>query len=91
MVLFGLVMSHQQLIHLFYTIFNRNFRLKFIALLKCHCVYKSSQQTKASYYQSQSSLPGSRVQRKNGLLQHDRRRFNTFREQQESKVFDSIS
>jgi hypothetical protein len=68
---------------LVYTIFNRNFRLKFIALLKCHCLYSSSRQKQFSYYQSHSSLHGSRLQRKNGLVQNDIRRFNTFREQQE--------
>jgi hypothetical protein len=68
---------------LVYTIFNRNFRLKFIALLKCHCLYSSSRQKQFSYYQSHSSLHGSRLQRKNGLLQNDIRRFNNFREQQE--------
>ena len=67
---------------LVYTIFNRNFRLKFIALLKCHCLYSSSQQKQFSYYQSHSSLHGSRLQRKNGLLQNDIRRFNHFREQE---------
>lgn len=75
---------------LVYTIFNRNFRLKFIALLKCHCLY-SSQEKQFSYYQSHSSLHGSRLQRKNGLLQNDIRRFNHFREQQELKPVEPSS
>jgi hypothetical protein len=73
-----------------YTIFNRNFRLKFIALLKCHCLYKTSRHRQVSYYHSHSSLHGSRVQRKNGLLHNDIRRFNTFRDQQELKSFQTI-
>jgi hypothetical protein len=75
---------------LVYTIFNRNFRLKFIALLKCHCLYATSRRKQFSYYQSHSSLHGSRFQRKNGLLQNDIRRFNTYREQ-ESTLFETMS
>jgi 5-hydroxytryptamine receptor 2 len=62
-----------------YTIFNRNFRLKFITLLKCQCLYQSSQQRQLSYYQSHSSLHGSRLKRTNGLVQNDIRRFNAHR------------
>lgn len=68
---------------LVYTIFNRNFRLKFISLLKCGCFHSSFRQRQISYYQSHSSLHGSRLQRKNGLLQSDIRRIHTSREQQE--------
>jgi hypothetical protein len=75
---------------LVYTIFNRNFRLKFIALLKCHCLFTTARQRQVSYYQSHSSLHGSRVQRKNGLMQNDIRRFNTYREQQELQLFETI-
>jgi hypothetical protein len=76
---------------LVYTIFNRNFRLKFIDLLKCHCLYSTTRRRQVSYYQSHSSLHGSRLQRKNGLLQNDIRRFNNFREQQELKLFETMS
>ncbi|CAF1358151.1 unnamed protein product [Adineta steineri] len=62
-----------------YTMFNRNFRLKFIALLKCHCLYSRDQQKRLLYYQSHSSLHGSRILRKNGLVQNDIRRFNAHR------------
>jgi uncharacterized membrane protein len=65
---------------LVYTIFNRNFRLKFITLLKCHCLYPTLQRRQFSYYQSYTSVHGSRLQRKNGLLQ-DSCRLNTYREQ----------
>jgi hypothetical protein len=63
-----------------YTIFNRNFRLKFITLLKCQCLYQTNRQRQLSYYQSYSSLHGSRVQRTNGLVQNDIRRFNAHRQ-----------
>ncbi len=76
---------------LVYTIFNRNFRLKFIALLKCHCLHSSARRRQFAYYQSHSSLHGSRFQRKNGLLQTDIRRFNTLREQQELRAFETMS
>jgi hypothetical protein len=62
-----------------YTIFNRNFRLKFITLLKCQCLYKSTRQRQLSYYQSHSFLHGSRLQRTNGFVQNDIRRFNAHR------------
>ena len=68
---------------LVYTIFNRNFRLKFISLLKCRCFRSRFHQQQMSYYQSYSSLHGSRLQRKNGLLQSDIRRIHTSREQHE--------
>ena len=69
---------------LVYTIFNRNFRVKFIQLLKCQCVFRTDRQKQLSYYQSHSSLHGSRVQRSNGLIQNDIRRFNVCRERSET-------
>jgi hypothetical protein len=64
-----------------YTIFNRNFRLKFITLLKCQCLYETTRQRQLSYYQSHSSLHGPRVQRTNGLVRNnDIRRFNAHRQ-----------
>ncbi|CAF1462194.1 unnamed protein product [Rotaria magnacalcarata] len=60
-----------------YTIFNRNFRLKFITLLKCQCLYQRNRQKQLSYYQSYISLHGSRIQHKNySIQQNDIRRFN---------------
>ncbi|CAM4911715.1 unnamed protein product [Rotaria socialis] len=59
-----------------YTIFNRNFRLKFITLLKCQCLYQRNRQKQLSYYQSYISLHGSRIQHKNYSIQNDIRRFN---------------
>jgi hypothetical protein len=67
-----------------YTIFNRNFRLKFITLLKCQCLYSKNRQKQLSYYQSHSSLHGSRIYRTNGLVQNDIRRFNTQRQMNET-------
>ena len=82
---------------LVYTVFNRNFRLKFIALLKCRCspttttmLMTSVQQRQFSYYRSQSSLLGSRFQRKQGLIQTDSRCLNTYREQQELKLLETM-
>ena len=69
---------------LVYTIFNRNFRVKFITLLKCQCLYHSNRQRQLSYYQSHSSLHGSRRQRTNGFAQNDIRRFNAHREMKET-------
>ena len=69
---------------LVYTIFNRNFRLKFIALLKCHCSRPTTRHGQYSHYRSQSSLHGSRLQRKNND------RLNTYREQQELKLSETI-
>ncbi|CAF0925432.1 unnamed protein product [Adineta steineri] len=61
---------------LVYTIFNRNFRLKFIALLKCQCLFPNLQQRRQFLsYQSQSSIRGSRFQRKNDLIQKDIRQY----------------
>jgi hypothetical protein len=65
---------------LVYTIFNRNFRLKFIQLLKCQCLYKTNRQKQLSYYQSHTSLHGPRVQRTNGLVRNDIKRFNDHRQ-----------
>ncbi|CAF0757037.1 unnamed protein product [Rotaria sordida] len=77
---------------LVYTIFNRNFRLKFIALLKCHCLYSTSRHRHFSSYQSYSSLHRSRLQGKNGSTKNDHhRRFDTFYEQQELKSLHTIS
>jgi hypothetical protein len=67
-----------------YTIFNRNFRLKFITLIKCQCLYSKNRQKQLSYYQSYSSLHGSRIYRTNGLVQNDIRRFNTHRQMNET-------
>jgi hypothetical protein len=61
-----------------YTIFNRNFRLKFITLLKCQCLYQTHRQKQLSYYHSHSSLHGPR--RVNGLIRNDIRRFNAHRQ-----------
>jgi len=65
---------------LVYTIFNQNFRLKFIQLLKCQCLYTTTRQRQLSYYQSHSSLHGSRIQRTNGLVKNDIRRFIAHRQ-----------
>jgi len=65
---------------LVYTIFNRNFRLKFIQLLKCQCLYATTRHRQLSYYQSHSSLHGPRVQRTNGLVKNDIQRFNEHRQ-----------
>jgi hypothetical protein len=51
---------------LVYTIFNRNFRIKFLALLQCQCFFRTQRQRQLSYYQSHSSLHGAHVQRTNG-------------------------
>jgi hypothetical protein len=52
---------------LVYTIFIRNFRLKFIALLNV-IVYKNHHDNDNTYYQGHSSAFGSRVQPKNGYI-----------------------
>ena len=76
---------------LVYTVFNRNFRLKFIALLKCQCSPTTTvQQRQYSYYRSHSSLLGSRFQRKQGLVQTDPHPLNTYREQQELKLLETM-
>ncbi|CAF3522672.1 unnamed protein product [Rotaria sp. Silwood1] len=69
---------------LVYTIFNRTFRLKFIALLKCQCLYQTNQQRQLSYYKSYSSLHGPRLQHTDGLVQNDIRRFNAHRQRMET-------
>ncbi|CAF2559906.1 unnamed protein product [Rotaria sp. Silwood2] len=69
---------------LVYTIFNRNFRLKFITLLKCQCLYQTNRQRQLSYYQSYSSLHGSRIQHTDGLIQNDIRRFNAHQQRMET-------
>ncbi|CAF4103698.1 unnamed protein product [Rotaria sp. Silwood2] len=75
---------------LVYTIFNRNFRLKFIALLKCHCLYSTTRHRHLSYYPSYSSSHRSRLQGRNGTSKNDLRRFDTFYEQQELKLLHTI-
>ena len=65
---------------LVYTIFNRNFRVKFLALLHCQCFYRSARQRQLSYYHSQTSLNGgSRLQRMNALTANDIRQWNVSR------------
>ncbi|UJR37928.1 hypothetical protein I4U23_030614 [Adineta vaga] len=65
---------------LVYTIFNRNFRSKFITLLKCQCFYPNLPQRQLPYCQSQSSVYGSRIQRRNDFVSKD---IQSCREQQE--------
>jgi hypothetical protein len=67
-----------------YTIFNRNFRVKFITLLKCQCLYRTARHKQLSYYRSHSSLHGPR--RINGLIQNDIRRFNAHRQIDETHL-----
>ncbi|CAF1308464.1 unnamed protein product [Rotaria sordida] len=69
---------------LVYTIFNRNFRLKFITLLKCQCLYRTNRRKQLSYYQSYSSLHGPRIIHTDGLRQNDIRRFNAHRQRMET-------
>ncbi|CAF2125755.1 unnamed protein product [Rotaria magnacalcarata] len=75
---------------LVYTIFNRNFRLKFIALLKCHYVYSSPRHRYLSSHQSHMSSHRSRPQGRNGLHKNEHRRLNTFYEQQELKLLNKV-
>ncbi|CAF3131607.1 unnamed protein product [Rotaria socialis] len=75
---------------LVYTIFNRNFRLKFIALLKCHCVYSSSRHRYLSSHQSHMSSHRSRPQGRNGVHKNEHRHLNTYYEQQELKLLNKI-
>ena len=65
-----------------YTIFNRNFRLKFIDLLCCRGLYSASRHRHFSTYRDHSSTHSSRFQ---GLLRPDIRHFNRYYEQQELK------
>ncbi|CAF1083764.1 unnamed protein product [Rotaria sp. Silwood1] len=75
---------------LVYTIFNRNFRLKFIALLRCHCLYSTRRHRHFAYYPSYSSSYRSRLQGRNGLTKNDLGRMDTFYEQQELKLLHTI-
>lgn len=74
---------------LVYTIFNRNFRLKFIALLRCRCSNSIINRRNLSYYVSQSSLQGSRFQRKNTNNSNESRRFKAQNEHQEFKLIEN--
>ncbi|UJR08313.1 hypothetical protein I4U23_012584 [Adineta vaga] len=62
-----------------YTIFNRNFRSKFLTLLKCQCLLSKNHQKQLSTYPSHSSLQTSRIYRTHDFLQNDIRRPNAFR------------
>ena len=53
---------------LVYTIFNRSFRAKFLALLECECLCHGTRQRQLS---SHSSSHISRPQRRNGLVQNN--------------------
>ncbi|CAF1010639.1 unnamed protein product [Adineta ricciae] len=59
-----------------YTMFNRHFRSKFLALLKCQCLLSKRRREQLAQSQRHSSIQTSRIYRPNDFLQADMRRFH---------------
>lgn len=72
-----------------YTIFNRNFRLKFIALLKCHCSHVNPRHRHFAYYRNHASLQGSRLKMKAAPTSGEPRRLDPFREEKDLHLIET--